>query len=725
MRDPILDDLNDAQREAVTFGTGPLMVLAGAGSGKTRVITRRIARLLRDGERAHAILALTFTNKAAGEMARRVQELGGERVMVATFHSACARFLRQDAELLGYPRDFSIYDTQDRDSVLKLLMGEHGLDGSGIKPAQLGRRLSQLKNLCTSKADLVFGYGAVDKVLQRLWDPYHAALQRLGALDFDDLLGRFRDLLLEHPDARERYQQRFRWLLVDEFQDTNRVQYELLRLLVGAEQNLCVVGDPDQSIYRFRGAEIRNILDFQRDFPGTTVVRLEDNYRSTRTILRAAEGVIENNHERLEKRLRTDNDEGDAIVVFAAASPAEEARAIARRAGALVAKGVAPDAIAVFYRSHFLSRGLEEAFRNELVPYAVVGGVSFFERKEVKDVLAYLRVLVNPLDDVSMERVINVPPRGIGRATLDKLRTGAAARGLSLYEGLLDDEARAELPAKARTTLAALAAAFQDARGNLASAHATMRAIERGIGYIAHLQAMGDQEDEARVENVLELLSDAAYFDEAHGGGLAEYLGHVALMTSEDRREADEPRVSLMTVHAAKGLEFDHVFVAGLEEGVFPHSRALEEAGGVEEERRLLYVALTRARQTLWLGHARERMVGGLTERTQRSSFLKEIPRDCITGASAATDEADADDEDFAAFGDGGHGAAVEYDQTDPAEQFAPGARVAHHEYGPGTLLRLRGSGILARATVRFDTGQERELLMEYARLRPLGRGTT
>jgi DNA helicase-2/ATP-dependent DNA helicase PcrA len=298
MRDPILDDLNDAQREAVTFGTGPLMVLAGAGSGKTRVITRRIARLLRDGERAHAILALTFTNKAAGEMARRVQELGGERVMVATFHSACARFLRQDAELLGYPRDFSIYDTQDRDAVLKLLMNEHGLDGSGIKPAQLGRRLSQLKNLCTSKADLVFGYGAVDKLLQRLWDPYHAALQRLGALDFDDLLGRFRDLLLEHPDARERYQQRFRWLLVDEFQDTNRVQYELLRLLVGAEQNLCVVGDPDQSIYRFRGAEIRNILDFQRDFPGTTVVRLEDNYRSTRTILRAAEGVIENNHER-------------------------------------------------------------------------------------------------------------------------------------------------------------------------------------------------------------------------------------------------------------------------------------------------------------------------------------------------------------------------------------------------------------------------------------------
>ncbi|MBI5849886.1 MAG: ATP-binding domain-containing protein [Planctomycetes bacterium] len=462
---------------------------------------------------------------------------------------------------------------------------------------------------------------------------------------------------------------------------------------------------------------MRNILDFERDFLGTTIVRLEQNYRSTRTILRAAEGVIEHNEQRLEKRLRTDNDEGEPITVHAAYAPQDEARAIARRIQALVRRGATPDQIAVFYRSHYLSRGVEEALRNELVPYEVVGGVSFFERKEIKDVLAYLRVLVNPLDDVSMERVINVPPRGIGRATLDKIRGIARARGMSVYESLLDDEARAELPQKARAALAAVAATFESARTKTAHAEAAMKAIESGIGYIAHLQALGDQEEDARVENLLELLSDAAYFDEQHGGGLAEYLAHVSLMTSEDRRDEDEPRVSLMSVHAAKGLEFDHVFVAGLEEGVFPHERALDEDAGIEEERRLLYVALTRARQTLWLGWARERMVGGVTDRQTRSSFLKEIPRDCIAVESTTDDDADGDDAADGGIGD----AALDYDQSDPAERIAPGARVQHKEYGRGTLVRVSGHGMLARATVRFDSGAERVLLLEYAGLMPLG----
>ena len=719
MSDPIFDDLNEEQRAAVAFGSGPLMVLAGAGSGKTRVITRRIARLLRDGERPFRILALTFTNKAAGEMARRVQQLGGERVQVSTFHSACARFLRKDGHRLGYPRDFTIYDTQDRDSVVKMLMDEHALDGQGVKPAQVGRRLSQLKNLCPSRDELVFGHASVDRILEKLWDPYVRTMQRLGALDFDDLLGRFRDLLVEHPDVRESYAERFRWLLVDEFQDTNRVQYELLRLLVGAERNLTVVGDPDQSIYRFRGAEVRNSLDFQSDFPGTTVVRLEQNYRSTATILRAAEGVIVNNRQRLEKRLRTTNADGDPIVVHAAHTPQEEARQIAKRVETLIAGGTDPSEIAVFYRSHFLSRGIEESLRNAYVPYEVIGGVSFFERKEIKDLLAYLRVVVNPLDDVSMERVVNVPARGIGRATLDKLRAMGREQGMSLVEVIADPALRGTLPAKARNALAGLAEVFEKARASRDKAHDTLRAIEQGIGYIAHLSEIGDPEDEARIENIAELHSDAAYFDQNLGGGVADYLAQVSLMTSDDRAGDGEPKVSLMTVHAAKGLEFDHVFIAGLEEGVFPHARAMEENGGEEEERRLLYVALTRARRTLWIGHARERMVGGFTERQVKSPFLREIPRDCVS-----TD--DAEDE----FGEGEHdhdfaqaGFEAEFDQVDPVEALTPGRRVRHREYGKGTLVRISGHGMLARAVVRFDSGSERTLLLEYAGLRPLDEG--
>jgi DNA helicase-2/ATP-dependent DNA helicase PcrA len=717
MSDPILDDLNPEQRAAVLFGEGPLMVLAGAGSGKTRVITRRVARLIRDGERAASILALTFTNKAAGEMARRVQELGGERVLVATFHSACARFLRIDGERLGYPRDFSIYDTQDRDALVKLLMDESGQDRAGVKPAQVGRRLSQLKNLCPRREDVVFGHGSVDRVLERLWDPYHAAMRQLGALDFDDLLGRFRDLLEAHPDVREHYQERFRWVLVDEFQDTNRVQYEILRLLVGRARCITVVGDPDQSIYRFRGAEVRNILDFQRDFPGTSVVRLEQNYRSTATILRAAETVIANNKQRLEKRLRTDNAAGEPVVVHAADSPQDEARAIARRVQRLVAEGNSPNEIAVFYRSHFLSRGVEEALRNEYVPYAVVGGLAFFERREIKDLLAYLRVLVNPLDDVSMERVVNVPARGIGRATVDKLRLLGKERGMSLVEVIGDPLARSTLPSRARAALAALAEVLETARTRRHSAHAALRAVESGIGYLANLQAMGDPEDEARMENIAELMSDAASFDEKFGGGLAEYLAHVSLLTSEDRSEPDEPKVSLMSIHAAKGLEFDHVMVAGLEDGIFPNQRAIDDDNGMEEERRLFYVAITRARRTLWLGHARERMVNGFTERQRRSDFLREIPADCIARTDGEDDDrdfghehVDSDESDF----------ELEF-QIDDTPALAAGCRVRHPEYGEGTVLVVQGRGVLARATVRFDSGADRVLLLEYAGLRRLG----
>ncbi|MDA1222175.1 MAG: UvrD-helicase domain-containing protein [Planctomycetota bacterium] len=749
MGDPIVEDLNPEQREAVLYGEGPLMVLAGAGSGKTRVITRRIARLMRDGVPGHQVLALTFTNKAAGEMARRVEQLGGARVQVSTFHSACARFLRQDGEILGYPRDYSIYDTYDRDAVLKMLMAEHKLDKDGVKPTQVGRRLSHLKNLGVKPDELVVGFSPVDRIVERLWGPYQALLMKLGALDFDDLIQRFLDLLVEHPAVAERYQARFRWLLVDEFQDTNRVQYDLLKRLVGPDRNITVVGDPDQSIYRFRGAEVRNILDFQADFDGTQVVRLEQNYRSTQTILRAAEGVISNNEQRLDKRLRTENDEGDSIRVHRSHSPQQEAREIGRRIQALLDEGVDPTEIAVFYRSHYLSRGIEEAFRELALPYQVVGGLSFFERREIKDLLSYVRVLVNPLDDVGMERIINVPPRGIGRVTLDKLRSISAMQGMSLIEVVCDPDSRAGLPPKVRKALGDLADVFDRARAlSSSSVQETIRCIVDGVGYAAALDA-SDPEDQARIENIAELFNDMSVFDQEIGGGAAGYLEHVSLMTSEERDAEDRPRASMMSIHAAKGLEFDHVFVAGLEEGLFPSARSVEEPGGLEEERRLMYVALTRARRSLWLGWSQERMVAGTTQRQARSSFLSELPKDCVAGASASSDDGGEWDEDpwedsydrggsragssggWRGSGQRSRGGAEEFEVSQEFEasydefsqELVVGTRVIHAVYGRGTVMRTAGRGMQAKATVAFDRGGERVLLLEYAGLRVLPGG--
>ncbi len=736
MTDPILDDLNEPQRDAVQYGAGPLMVLAGAGSGKTRVITRRIAHLMREGVSPTEILALTFTNKAAGEMARRVQDLGGGWVRVATFHSACARFLREDGHHLGYPRDYTIYDTYDRDSVLKLLLQEKGLDRLGVRPAQLGRRISQLKNVGMSPDDMVLGHGAIDQAVEACFRAYQEQLMQNGALDFDDLLTRFLQLLKEFPKVAEAYQERFQWLLIDEFQDTNRVQYDLARRLVEGHENLCVVGDPDQSIYKFRGADIHNILDFERDFPATKIVRLEQNYRSTACILRGAESVIANNKQRKDKRLLTDNDEGDPVVFYRAAGPAQESREIAQRVESLILGGVDPEQIAIFYRSHFLSRGHEEALREVGIPHRIVGGVTFFERREIKDLLAYLRVVVNPLDDVSMARAINVPPRGIGKVTLQKLRDIGIREQVSLAEVVCEPELRAEIAPRARKALESLAEAIDGARAiQQQGAFPVLQMITDGTGYAEHIGGLGDPEDEARVENVGELHSDAAYFDKDVGGGLAAYLQHVSLLTNEDRRGDDAeftPKLSMMTIHAAKGLEFDHVFVSGLEEGLFPHIRAIEEDGDIEEERRLMYVAMTRARQTLWLGSCRTRMVQGQLTRQVPSTFVDEIDDSCVLRADAMAgggfDRDYGDD-----YGEGGYGGgrvsdapgSDEYSQEEFVDEtygqdeveLAEGVRVVHAVYGHGTILEVQGRGISAKVRVRFENSGDRLLVVEHAGL--------
>ncbi len=728
MRDPIYDDLNEQQAAAVAHGEGPLMVLAGAGSGKTRVVTRRIARLLRDGVHPRAVLAMTFTNKAAGEMARRVEALGGGFVRVATFHSACARFLRVDGRLLGFAPDYSIYDTQDRDALIKELMQDLGVSSAQAKPSLIGQWISRFKNAALTPHDGLLGDGDVLRLVERLWTPYHERMRQVGAMDFDDLLGNFLQVLREHPAVAERYRERFPWVLVDEFQDTNRVQYDLLKLLCPAPGNLCVVGDPDQSIYGFRGAEVRNILDFERDYPTTTVVRLEQNYRSTANILRAAETVIANNTMRKDKRLRTDADAGAPLLQLKATGATEEAATIADRIRSMADEGEPLDQVAIFYRAHWLSRGLEQALKDKGLPYEIVGGQTFFERREIKDLLAFLRVLVNPLDDVSMTRIVNVPPRGVGKATLEKLRRVALREGMSLREVVGETDLHGELGAKAQKGLAKLADVLERAAAASAhGAHAALKVVLDGTKYVQHATGFGDAEDSTREENIAELVSDTVQFDaapdvapddpDAGGGGpangLAGYLQHVALLTSQDT-EGDGPAVRMMTVHAAKGLEFDHVFVAGLEEGVFPSMRTADDPEGLEEERRLMYVALTRARVTLMLSSARERLVNGSLESMRASRFLKELPKDLVENFAPSWRRYELDDEGSLSTG---------WSVTPDPEALAglqKGVRVRHDLYGSGVVRRVAGRGMNTRAVVRFDDGVEREFVLEYAGLQLL-----
>ncbi|MFK7739240.1 MAG: ATP-dependent helicase [Planctomycetota bacterium] len=729
MQDTILKDLNEQQAQAVAHGDGPLMVLAGAGSGKTRVVTRRIARLLREGTRANQILALTFTNKAAGEMANRVEQLGGDYVRIATFHSACARFLRHEGHLLGYAPDYSIYDTQDRNSLIKELMMELRISLKEAKPSLIGNWISKLKNAAMSPDDGMMDGSDVLRLVERLWVPYHERMKQASAMDFDDLLINFLQILQEHPAVAERYQERFPYVLVDEFQDTNRVQYDLLKRLcppTGANGpgNMCVVGDPDQSIYGFRGAEVRNILDFESDYDPCTVVRLEQNYRSSANILRGAETVIANNTMRKDKRLRTDAAPGAPILRLKASGSAEEATTIVERILELQSEEVELDEVAVFYRAHWLSRGLEQALKDKGVPYEIVGGQTFFERREIKDLLAFLKVLVNPLDEVSMARIVNVPPRGLGKVSLEKLKSAAFAEGMSLREAVGERSLHGVLGKKAQRGLAELADALDRAQdASRHGAHAALKMILEGIGYVRHATSYGDAEDSAREENIAELVSDTVQFDAAPDvaeidgeppqNGLAGYLQHVALLTSADR-DGEGPNVRMMTVHAAKGLEFDHVFVAGLEEGTFPSMRTADDPEGLEEERRLMYVALTRARKTLMLSSVRDRMVNGSMETMRPSRFLRELPQDLLENFAPSWRRYDLDDE-----GSHSTGWSVTPD-PEALEGLQKGVRVRHDLYGNGVVRRLSGRGLTARATVRFDDGVERQFVLEYAGLQLL-----
>jgi ATP-dependent DNA helicase UvrD/PcrA len=719
----LLAGLNPVQQEAVCHVDGPLLVLAGAGSGKTRVIAHRIAYLVARGVDSRRILAVTFTNKAAGEMAARVASIlagrpGGRRPpLVATFHATCARLLRAEIHHLGYPRSFVIYDEDDRLALVRDCYKELGLDERSLPPAAAIARISRAKNqLLGPDAVEAAVRGPREAEVARLYTRYAARLRALGAVDFDDLLGLTVELFARHPEVLDYYRDLWRYVLVDEYQDTNAAQYRLLRQLTAVHRNLCVVGDPDQSIYRFRGADLRNILDFERDFPGCRVVRLEQNYRSTGRILEIAAAVIAHNQVRKEKTLWTENAPGDAARLFRARDEAEEARWVTRAVAELRADGLPLDGIAVLYRMNAQSRVLEDAFRVASLPYHIVGSVRFYERREIKDALAYLRLVTNPADDLAFRRALGAPPRGIGRTTLGRLEELAAAARTPLF--VAAGRATADLGGRAGRALSEFVglidrlAVTVTAPGPLGE---RVAAVVDGSGLREALRREGTAEAESRLENLDELVVAAEEFAaRSEGDDLGAFLDSVALISDVDELEEPRPAVTLMTLHSAKGLEFPAVFLTGLEEGVFPHGRALDDEEGVEEERRLAYVGLTRAKVRLFLSYAAERRLGGYAGQREPSRFLLEMPPEAVVPVGSRR-APPAPGRPLAWPGR----VSEPGPDPDPADEFPlrVGARVRHAGWGDGILTGIQKDGGDVVVTVNFVSVGRKRLLLRYAPL--------
>lgn len=764
-----LAGLNPRQREAVQHAEGPLLVLAGAGSGKTRVITHRIAHLMTEHRvPGWAILAVTFTNKASGEMRDRVRSLAGgiagEGPTVSTFHSFCVRLLRREGAPLaslrkGFTTRFTIYDDDDQLSILRSVYKSLGLDDKFLQHRAALSRISHAKSRKQMPDEMA--RAAADPVTERLavvYEKYEARLRESNALDFDDLLLEAVRLLYHDAPARERLNRRYEFVMVDEYQDTNRSQYELMRLLTEQRQNICVVGDEDQSIYGWRGANIRNILDFERDFPGAAIIRLEQNYRSTKNILEAANGVVANNTERIGKSLWTESENGENITLYEAPDSESEALYIADTIENRLARDPA-DRVAVLYRTNAQSRQIEEALRRYGRKYVVVGGFSFYQRAEVKDILAYLKVLVSPQDSVSLLRIINVPARGIGRTTVEQIERYAIEHELPLWPALVEMLSQHAFPARAESSLAAFHRMIEELASGLDPRPVSeiLQAIFDRTGYRKMLEEEGTEESRARLANLDELLNAAADASE-RGESVRDFLDHAALVSDAD--SADErAQVSLLTMHNAKGLEFPVVFIAGLEEGLFPHSRSLDSAAAMEEERRLCYVGMTRAETKLYLSWARyrRRYGGGQPEASTPSRFLKEVPAKLLDRVRGDQGHVDLYAERYEVrdaarrnlytgktynsvenirqfFSERGMPAPqglgkpaapapapASTTRTAPApvkktgKKFGPGSTIEHAKYGRGTVIRLEGSGEDTKVTVSFPGYGLKKLVAKYA----------
>ncbi len=719
-----LIDLNPPQREAVLHTEGPLLILAGAGSGKTRVITHRIAYLIGECHiRPWNVLAVTFTNKAAEEMRERVARLlgaEGVNVWVGTFHATCVKILRKNAQHLDLRSSFVIYDEGDQLALLRGCLKELDLGERVIHPRVVRAKISRAKNDLLTPAG--FASQAADYLeerVARIYYRYQAALQRNGALDFDDLLMETVRLFVERPLILSAYQELWRYLMVDEYQDTNHAQYRLIRLLAERHQNLAVVGDDDQSIYRWRGADLANILDFERDYPSCKVIRLEQNYRSTQRILEAASSVIARNRGRKVKRLWTENEVGKLVGFCHARDEGDEATFIMETIRHLaVQEGYDFDDFAVFYRVNAQSRVLEDALRRAVVPYAIVGGLRFYERKEIRDLVAYLRLIANPADSVSFLRVVNVPARGIGRGTLDRVSELAAARGLSLWEACREIEKEGFLAARQMKALLEFQALIERF---IARLHETpvpdlVSVLLQETGYSAELEQEGTPEALSRIENLQELISAALDFvQRSEDTTLQAFLDMVALLTNVDEGMRDtRGRVTLMTLHMAKGLEFPVVFIAGMEEGVFPHGRAYTDPEELEEERRLCYVGVTRAKKRLFLTAAVQRRLYGGESFNLPSRFLEEITPHLLERIEAPSPSYATSLE--------GYGASVlryevEADQTPFVDFYQPGIQVRHPEWGVGRIRERMGNGDEMKVVVTFPGIGTKKLKVKYAQL--------
>ena len=740
----LFQGLNEPQQRAVACLEGPLLIVAGAGSGKTRVLTYRIANLLAHDVPPYRILAITFTNKAAREMRDRVDTLIGEAaydVWLSTFHAFCARFLRIEIEhLKGYEKNFVIYDAADSKGLIRECLKELNIDEKHTAPGAVQSHISDAKNKLLTAVQFAAGAGDFfAEQVAKVYELYQSKLRANNALDFDDLLMLTVAVLSQNAEVRKKYQEKFRYILVDEYQDTNGAQYQITKLLAGGHRNICVVGDADQSIYGWRGADMRNILNFERDYPEATVILLEQNYRSTKNILEAANAVIENNLDRKKKALWTDNVQGDPIVVYEGSTEKNEASFIVREVERLHTMfNVKYGDIAVLYRTNAQSRNIEEAFYASGVPYSMVGAVRFYDRREIKDIIAYLRVIYNPRDTLSLLRIINVPRRGLGQTTLARMAELAAEHPVSLFEIITDSQMLTMIPklsGKVKFALEDFAALVFTFMGQLGTRplHEIVEDIIEESGYAKALEEDKKEDNRDRLENLREFISVAKNFEDgaAEGeDGLEDFLAQISLISDVDQAEQSDGSVTLMTFHAAKGLEFPIVFMAGMEEGLFPHARTLLDDTEIEEERRTCYVGITRAERRLYLTHARQRTIYGRTEMSRPSRFLAEIPEHLVEHKQA----------DFAAEGDmrggrtdvwgrGANGMRRPYMppppqhtaedgsviRPDAAAKFTAGDAVRHSKWGDGRVVSIRGEGEDAELTIAFPGEGIKKFVQKYA----------
>jgi DNA helicase-2/ATP-dependent DNA helicase PcrA len=761
----LLSSLNPQQQEAVRQTEGPLLILAGAGSGKTRVIAHRIAYLVSEKiAYPDQVMAVTFTNKAAQEMRERVERLldmDCRAMWISTFHALCARLLRREAHNIGLSRDFTIYDSADQQSVIKQLLKEYHLADETYQPRMVLGRISAAKNRMEGPESFENTWNARDREIGKLYAGYMKALKDASALDFDDLLLATVELFDKNPDVRERYAHRFRYVMVDEYQDTNRPQYLLIKQIAGKHRNLAVVGDPDQSIYKWRGADIRNIMDFENDFSDANIVRLEQNYRSTEVILDAASAVIANNRNRKKKALWTDAKGGAKIRLFRGSDELEEAEYITR-----IARQTRQDDVnavmAVLYRTNAQSRAVEDSLRAAGIAYLVLGGVGFYERKEVKDALSYLKLILNPHDDVALRRVINVPARGIGKGVMDALEavkiTEVNEDLAPLFAGLNPTVAQNSLWSKLVTAIdqklltsrqGASLAAFRDMITTLAevarkeSVSVLLGKVLDQSGYLRDLREDNSEESNARIENLMELVSAAKEYEQREAEpSLGGFVDRLSLLSDVDKDQGQQknPTVLMMTLHSAKGLEFNTVVLAGLEEGLFPHSRSREDEAELEEERRLCYVGITRARKQLVLTSAARRRVFGEYQSTEPSRFIDEIPGDLVErdeseqryssgsyGRSSGTDWSYRPNP----YGRGGYRGRREdnedgrkvptqnfrYEEEDQTPGLRPGARVSHAQFGPGTVVSVEDLEDDQKLVVKFASVGTKTLRAKFAKL--------